>query len=84
MRENEYINSLVSEYTSLLDRRLAKDSQSQYDKTGIIEDLAASADWSISGAQELVRMVENYGAFMLRNALAIAVVLGREDGAQGF
>jgi hypothetical protein len=30
------------------------------------------------------RLAEDYGAFMLRNALAIAVVLGKEDGSAGF
>jgi hypothetical protein len=31
-----------------------------------------------------VRLADDYGAFMLRNALAIAIVLGKEDGTQGF
>jgi hypothetical protein len=43
-----------------------------------------SADWSLSAAREILRLVENYGAFMLRNALAIAVVLAKEDGSEGF
>jgi len=84
MREGEYVDSLIGEYTTLLRARLSKDPQSLRDETGIIEDLEASADWSTSGARELVRLVDNYGAFMLRNALAIAVVLGKEDGARGF
>jgi len=41
-------------------------------------------DWTSSGASELLALVENYGAFMLRNALALAVVLGKEDGSKGF
>jgi len=84
MREGEYVDSLVAEYATLLRARLSKDPQSLRDETGIIEDLEASADWSTSGARELVRLADNYGAFMLRNALAIAVVLGKEDGAGGF
>ena len=84
MREGEYVDSLIGEYTTLLRARLSKDPQSLRDETGIIEDLESSADWSTSGARELVRLVDNYGAFMLRNALAIAVVLGKEDGARGF
>jgi hypothetical protein len=84
MREGEYVDSLVGEYATLLRGRLSKDPQSRHDKAGIIEDLEASADWSTSGARELVRLADNYGAFMLRNALAIAVVLRKEDGTQGF
>ena len=84
MRMGECVNSLVSEYATLLGGRLSKDSQRQHDEAGIIEDLVASADWSMSGARELMRLADHYGAFMLRNALAIAVVLRKEDGVQGF
>jgi hypothetical protein len=84
MREGEYVDSLVDEYATLLRGRLSRDPQNRHDDAGIIEDLEASADWSTSGARELVRLADNYGAFMLRNALAIAVVLGKEDGARGF
>jgi hypothetical protein len=31
-----------------------------------------------------LKLADKYGAFMLRNALAIAVVLGKEDGSKGF
>ena len=84
MSEGEYVNSLVSEYAAVLRRSLSKYSQSQRDESGIIEELVSSADWSSSGARELLKLADSYGAFMLRNALAIAVVLGKEDGSQGF
>lgn len=45
---------------------------------------SVSADWSITGASELLRLADHYGAFLLRNALAIAVVLGKQDGSLGF
>lgn len=84
MREGEYVDSLVNDYATLLQGRLSKDHQSQHDETGIVQDLAESADWSADGARELVRLADEYGAFILRNALAIAVVLRKEDGTQGF
>ena len=84
MSEGEYVDSLVSEYASLLHGRLSKDPQTQYNETGIVADLAVSADWTTYGARELITLADRYGAFMLRNALAIAVVLGKEDGTQGF
>jgi hypothetical protein len=31
-----------------------------------------------------LKLADIYGAFMLRNALAIAVVLAKEDGSAGF
>jgi hypothetical protein len=56
----------------------------RHDEAGIAEELVVSADWSVSTAHELIRLAEYYGAFMLRNALAVAVVLGKEDGSLGF
>ena len=84
MREGEYVESLISEYQTLLGEKLIKNPQGQYDDSGIIKELSVSADWSIAGARELLEVANNYGAFMLRNALAIAVVLGKEDGSEGF
>jgi hypothetical protein len=84
MREGEYVDSLIAEYATLLRPRSPEDHQSQQDDMEVIEDLTASSDWTARGAHELVRLADEYGAFVLRNALAIAVVLGKEDGTQGF
>ena len=35
-------------------------------------------------ARAIVSLANDYGAFMLRNALALAVVLDKEDGDLGF
>lgn len=84
MREGEYVDSLISEYETVLGRSVLKDAAGGDDELGILTELSLSADWSISGASELLRLANKYGAFMLRNALAIAVVLGKEDGSKGF
>ena len=84
MREGEYVDSLISEYQSILGNGELKDAEGGYDESGILKELSVSADWSISGASELLKLADKYGAFMLRNALAIAVVLGKEDGSEGF
>ena len=84
MSEGEYVDSLVNEYASLLHRRTTNDAQTQNDEVGVVEDLVVSADWSMPAAHELMRLADRYGAFMLRNALAVAVVLGKEDGTEGF
>jgi hypothetical protein len=84
MREAEYVESLISEYETVLGKRELKDAEDRYDESAIIKELSVMADWSISGASELLKLANTYGAFMLRNALAIAVVLGKEDGLEGF
>ena len=84
MSEGEYVDSLIVDYETLLTQKLLKNSRGEYNESEILKELVVSADWSLSAAREIVRLVENYGAFMLRNALAIAVVLAKEDGSEGF
>ena len=84
MREGEYVDSLIDEYETILAERLRKNTIDKYDESEIFNELSVSADWSMSSAREILRLAEEYGAFMLRNALAIAVVLGKEDGSAGF
>ena len=84
MSEGEYVDSLIDDYETLLTQTLLKNSRGEYNESEILKELVVSADWSLSAAREILRLVENYGAFMLRNALAIAVVLAKEDGSEGF
>lgn len=84
MQEGETIDSLISEYSTILGRDLLKSPPLTYSETSVVQKLENSADWTYGGAEELVRLVNDYGSFMLRNALALAVVLGREDGERNF
>ena len=84
MREGEYVDSLIREYESLLTKKTLKKTEGEYDESEVLKELSVSADWSIAAAREMLKLAENYGAFMLRNALAIAVVLGKEDGSAGY
>jgi hypothetical protein len=84
MTEGEYVDSLIGEYETVLGNGKLKDAKGEYNESGIVKELSVSADWSVSGASELLSLVDKYGAFMLRNALAIAVVLGKGDGSEGF
>jgi hypothetical protein len=84
MREGDYVDSLIDEYKILLAQILQKNTNGKSDESEILRELLVSADWSTPAARELVRLAEHYGAFMLRNALAIAVVLAKEDGSAGF
>ncbi len=45
--------------------------------------LVSQADWTPAAAAELEQLARQYGSFMLRNALALAVALNIEDGAKG-
>ena len=50
-----------------------------------IEDvLVRKGDWSPYAANHIVSLASRYGSFMLRNALAVALVLEIEDGDLGF
>lgn len=79
MTEGERVDSLIEEYGSLM-ATIENDPA----EVVFLSELSMSADWTPSGAHELLRLAERYGAFMLRNALAVAVVLGKEDGSSGF
>ncbi|HAH30794.1 MAG TPA: hypothetical protein DCL44_00590 [Elusimicrobia bacterium] len=83
MSEGDHLDSLVIEYKTLLRKSVSNNNQNNCDEKHIIENLTKSADWSPQGANEILGLVNNYGAFILRNALAIAVALGKEDGALG-
>ena len=84
MKESDYVDALIHEYEALLTQKSLRNSRGEYVESEIVKELSASAEWSTSAARELLRLAENYGAFMLRNALAIAIVLGKEDGSEGF
>jgi len=46
--------------------------------------LAQDHDWSHEGARAIIDLANNYGSFMLKNALALSIVLGKEDGDLGY
>jgi hypothetical protein len=50
----------------------------------LVPHLSRAHDWTEEGARAIVTLANEYGAFMLRNALALALALGKEDGDLGF
>ena len=46
--------------------------------------LSDTGGWTTEGAEEITRLVRDYGGFILRNALAVANVLNIEDGELGY
>lgn len=76
MSPQETLDHHISEYLELV-RGSSSDEQ-------IKKKLVSQHDWTHEGAEALLELVNNYGSFMLSNALALAVVRGREDGDLGF
>jgi hypothetical protein len=78
MKSEHNVGSLVDEYCNLF-------AGVRSDSTGVIENLLVrEGDWSQQAALHLLELARNYGSFMLRNALAILLALGIEDGDLGF
>ena len=74
---------LLSEYDTIV-RESTGGPNGEIDWTKLRGGLAETAEWTDFAAAHLVDLVSNYGSFMLRNALALAVAAGIEDGEMGF
>ena len=72
-RMQEYRDDVLNEDGSVPD-----------DDDEIIRRLMEECEWTDRSAHELLRLAKYYGAFLLRNALALAIVLDIEDGDGGF
>ena len=72
MNTQENVRPLVEEY-----RVLIGNADSWKSLEGA---LVSEGDWSHEAAMHLIKLVKLYGSFMLRNALALAVALDKEDG----
>ena len=72
------VTSLAEEYRVLFE---GVDSDAPDSVEGA---LTHEAEWTPEAAAHLLRLVRAYGSFMLRNALAISLALGVEDGELGF
>jgi hypothetical protein len=75
--------ALIPEYQTLVHECMWPGGH-EINWTMLRKSLSNTAEWSESAAAHLVDLARNYGAFMLRNALAIAVAAGIEDGELGF
>ncbi len=84
MTAPENVELLVEEYRSLLHEALEEKSDFSGNDDHIRNMLERDGDWTPQAAEHLLAMANNYGSFMLRNALALSLVLGIEDGELGF
>ncbi len=80
MTESELLESTVSEYKIVVENVSAGEI---VDMNELTRRLSTEHDWTEEGAQSIASLAADYGAFMLRNALALAIALGKEDGDLG-
>jgi hypothetical protein len=81
MIEAELLKLTVSEYKAAM---LLRTAEGSLDPNCLVENLSSAHGWTQEGARAIVSLANQYGVFMLRNALAIAIVLCKEDGDLGF
>ena len=80
------VSGFVREYAALIrERREAgRDRPNRCAAHMLQEALVHQAEWTPEAADHLVDLAQRHGAFMLRNALAVALALGIEDGELGY
>lgn len=76
MSTPENVGSHVDEYRVILENTDSFDS--------LEGALMREGEWSAQAATHLLKLAKLYGSFMLRNALAISLVLDVEDGELAF
>ncbi|MEX1350448.1 MAG: hypothetical protein AB1Z31_22250 [Desulfobacterales bacterium] len=79
MNETELLESTVSEYKFFFKPAKLK-TNGKLDNDWLVSNLSKEHDWTHQGAHAIVCLANEYGTFMLRNAFALAIVLGKEDG----
>lgn len=72
------VENFYREYKSLVNR-LGQNSSDD----ALVQLLTKESDWTREGAVTLVSLARQHGAFILRNALALAEAMEIEDGSLG-
>ena len=72
---------LFDEYETLVLESRSNDGA--VDRERLRGALIVTAEWTPAGAEHLLTLATDYGSFVLRSALALAVALGIEDGELG-
>ncbi len=74
------VETLRDEYDSLAHEAGSTSKAGPVDWDRLCQLLQERAGWTETGATHLVQLVRLYGTFILRNALALSVAVGIEDG----
>ena len=75
------IPALYDEYESYVAHATNKNQEIDLNK--LINVLHSEGDWTITGAEALVGLAQQYGSFILKHALALAIAADIEDGKLG-
>jgi hypothetical protein len=75
------IPTLQAEYESYVAQATNKNSELDWHK--LTKLLESSGDWTSLGSDAIIYLVQQYGAFVLKNALALALATNIEDGDLG-
>ncbi|HIJ67703.1 MAG TPA: hypothetical protein HPP87_07840 [Planctomycetes bacterium] len=79
------LKNSVKEYEILVGEISSNEgAEKNVDWFSVEAKLQSEADWTINGARCLVQLVQDYGSFILRNALALALAANVEDGELNF
>ena len=83
--EVERLRSTIDEYQTLVSAAAGREQAvtSAADCQRLREALSADAEWTTRGAETILLLAKQYGTFVLRNALAMAIAMGIEDGEAG-
>jgi len=82
---SDTMNLTVQEYAAIFAPPKEKYAAEQLiDWTRVEDMLHNEMEWTRDGAAQVAALACNYGAFVLRNALALALSLGIEDGELGY
>ena len=80
-KASDTLNLTTQEYADVFP--LSKGEQ-PIDWTRVEAKLQDEMEWTREGAAHVAALAREYGAFVLRNALALALSLGIEDGELGY
>lgn len=79
------VSLLVEEYATLVAESggVPPMREGSVDWETLASLLASDAEWTTQGATTVLTLAQQYGAFVLRNALALALALDAQDGSFG-
>lgn len=79
-KESDALNLTIQEYADVFPQTEGTSIDWKHVETKLHNEM----EWTQDGAQQVAYLARNYGAFVLRNALALSVSLGIEDGELGY
>jgi hypothetical protein len=78
---SDTLNLTIQEYADVFP---SPKREQLIDWTRVEAKLHNEMEWTQEGAAHVAALARDYGAFFLRNALALAISLGIEDGELGY